>query len=67
MRYVHPNLDSKRNAVRKREGFDRGVAELEMGEYFAAISDFDSAIRRKDPSDNFLPSLYEYKGMPMLP
>jgi len=41
---------------------DRGLAKLELGEYLAAIFDFQEAIRRKEPGDTFLSTLYEDSG-----
>lgn len=41
---------------------DRGLAELEIGRYLAAITDLGQAIRRKDDDSNTLSMSYEYRG-----
>ena len=41
---------------------DRGLANLEVGQYYAAISDFGDAIRTKQDEDIYLPNLYENRA-----
>lgn len=41
---------------------DRGLARLETGNTWGAITDFGNAIRRKKEGDSYLPNLYEYRG-----
>ena len=44
---------------------DRGLANLEIGQYYSAISDFDDAIRLKQEGDIYLPNLTKIEPMRM--
>jgi tetratricopeptide (TPR) repeat protein len=41
---------------------DRGLARLDSGNTWGAITDFGDAIRRKKEGDSYLPNLHEYRG-----
>lgn len=41
---------------------DRGIAKADLGQYYAAISDFGDSIRNKADGDVYLPTLYENRA-----
>jgi tetratricopeptide (TPR) repeat protein len=41
---------------------DRGLAKMDVGDYYSAIADFDTALEKKKPDDSTLGSTYENRA-----
>lgn len=52
------SLDPNNNAYHT----DRGIAESDLGNYYAAISDFGDSLVAKDENDIYLPQLYQNRA-----